>query len=62
MAVIHLAGSIALFLFGGVITIFGLVTLNSSYNYEASSGWLYFYIGVVMIVIGVVVAMLSKSK
>ena len=63
MATIHLAGSIVLFLFGGVIIIFGLLTLNSVGPLYAiqSSGLLYFGIGVVMIVAGVFVAKMSKS-
>ena len=65
MATIHLAGSIVLFLFGGVITIIGLLGLRA--GMEAGgililSGFHYFAIGVVMIAIGVLVAMMSKSE
>ena len=61
MATIHLAGSIALFLFGGVITIFGLVTFIESGPLSQPFGLIYFSIGVVMIILGVIVAQMSKN-
>ena len=67
MATIHLAGSIVLFLFGGVITLFGLVGLDVG-NPLANrivfglSGFHFFVIGVFVIVTGVFVAQMSKSK
>ena len=65
MATIHLAGSIVLFLFGGVITLVGLVGWNA--GMEAGgilvlSGFHYFAIGVFVIVTGVFVTQMSKSK
>ena len=62
MATIHLAGSIVLFLFGGVITLFGLVGLNASNLVVGLSGFHFFVIGVFMIITGVFVALKSKSK
>ena len=65
MATIHLAGSIVLFLFGGVITLVGIGTMaNPFYNgiIFGLSGFYLFVVGVFMIVIGVFVAMMSKSK
>ena len=69
MATIHLAGSIVLFLFGGVITLFGLVSLDVSNPVSDDarlilglSGFHFFVIGVFMIVTGVFVAQMSKSK
>ena len=69
MATIHLAGSIVLFLFGGVITLFGLVSLDVSNPVSDDarlilglSGFHFFVIGVFMIVTGVFVALKSKSK
>ena len=69
MATIHLAGSIVLFLFGGVITLFGLVSLDVSNPVSDDArlilgltGFHFFVIGVFMIVIGVFVAQMLKSK
>ena len=67
MATIHLAGSIVLFLFGGVITIVGLFGM-----YVYSVGWasleglniafILLVVGGCMILSGILVAMMSRSK
>ena len=66
MATIHLAGSIVLFLFGGVITLFGFVGSVSSKMlslHSDSINWFFlFVIGVLVIVAGVFVAIKSKRK
>ena len=64
MATIHLAGSIVLFLFGGVITLFGLLAMSSPSFHEALglSGFHFFVIGVFVIITGVFVALTSKKK
>ena len=69
MATIHLAGSIVLFIFGGVTTLFGLVSLDVSNPVSDDarlilglSGFHFFVIGVFMIITGVFVALASKNK
>jgi len=64
MATIHLAGSIVLFLFGGVITLFGVYAMSVSNNwtFNGLSGFHFFMIGVFMILAGVFIALQSKSK
>ena len=66
MATIHLAGSIVLFLFGGVITVIGIVFMTATnplwQDGFGLSGFHFFVIGVFVIVTGVFVARMSKSK
>ena len=69
MATIHLAGSIVLFLFGGVITLFGLVSLDVSNPVSDDarlilglSGFHFFVIGLFVIVTGYLLLKSQKAN
>ena len=63
MATIHLAGSIALFLFGGLLIFIGIALYALYANFaELSILVLIFCIGIFLISAGVFVANMSKSK
>ena len=71
MATIHLAGSIALFLFGGLLLIFGLFAILLCWSFNSwvdgscggyVNGVAYFVGGIGMIIGGVVLAMRSSKQ
>ena len=61
MGTIHLAGSIALFLFGGVILILGFLGWMASSIWGSPIPIITMGIGVVLILLGVLVARLSQK-